>query len=350
MSTRTFDVSAPIVYTPPIRSAAGVPSGAPTPTEIPFAIDTTSTRSSTTGAAPHGPTGGGASALDDLTDVSAGTPSNGDVLQWSSSGSAWISTAVASSGIAETLLDAKGDLIVASAADTPARLAVGTDGYVLVADAASTNGIKWATAASLFPGAGAASSARLHDRRVSADHCQAGRDDGRRPSALGRPDHEQHPAGCRPGRFGLDEHPLLRHLVQRVRVAWYKFASSEGTAWTMTHGAGDDTVAALVVFRGPTAYYNSAYAVDSLTAPRPARRSDRLPRLRLVQHHRGNPGNGLRVASRRPDECHLRPQCHVYEQAADPHRLPQHGADAAPAFTATGGVTAYNTPNIIFKK
>ena len=37
----TFGVSAPIVYTPPIRSAAGVPSGAPTATEIPFAIDTT---------------------------------------------------------------------------------------------------------------------------------------------------------------------------------------------------------------------------------------------------------------------------------------------------------------------
>ncbi len=37
----TFNISAPIVYTPPIRSAAGVPSGAPSPTEIPFAIDTT---------------------------------------------------------------------------------------------------------------------------------------------------------------------------------------------------------------------------------------------------------------------------------------------------------------------
>ena len=37
----TLNISAPIVFTPPIRSAAGVPSGAPTPTEIPFAIDTT---------------------------------------------------------------------------------------------------------------------------------------------------------------------------------------------------------------------------------------------------------------------------------------------------------------------
>lgn len=58
--------------------------------------------------------------------------------------SEWVTPA--SSGIPATLLDAKGDLIVASAADTAARLAVGTDGFVLTADAASTNGIKWAAA------------------------------------------------------------------------------------------------------------------------------------------------------------------------------------------------------------
>lgn len=47
--------------------------------------------------------------------------------------------------IAKALIDAKGDLIVGSANDTPARLAVGVDGQVLVADAASAAGLKWAT-------------------------------------------------------------------------------------------------------------------------------------------------------------------------------------------------------------
>lgn len=46
--------------------------------------------------------------------------------------------------IPEALIDAKGDLVVGSADNTAARLAVGTDGFVLTADAAEATGVKWA--------------------------------------------------------------------------------------------------------------------------------------------------------------------------------------------------------------
>ncbi len=51
-----------------------------------------------------------------------------------------------SNAIQNTIVDAKGDLIGATAADTPARLAVGTNGQVLTADSTTATGLKWATA------------------------------------------------------------------------------------------------------------------------------------------------------------------------------------------------------------
>jgi hypothetical protein len=45
--------------------------------------------------------------------------------------------------IANTIVDAKGDLIVASGADTPARLPVGANGRVLTANSAAANGVSW---------------------------------------------------------------------------------------------------------------------------------------------------------------------------------------------------------------
>jgi hypothetical protein len=49
-----------------------------------------------------------------------------------------------SNAIQNAIVDAKGDLIAATAADTPARLAVGTNGQVLTADSTAATGIKWA--------------------------------------------------------------------------------------------------------------------------------------------------------------------------------------------------------------
>ncbi len=43
-----------------------------------------------------------------------------------------------------TVIDAKGDLLVGSAADTVARLAVGTDGHAVIADSTATNALNYA--------------------------------------------------------------------------------------------------------------------------------------------------------------------------------------------------------------
>jgi hypothetical protein len=47
--------------------------------------------------------------------------------------------------VAKTIVDAKGDIIAATAADTVSRLAVGANNTVLTADSTTATGLKWAT-------------------------------------------------------------------------------------------------------------------------------------------------------------------------------------------------------------
>jgi len=54
----------------------------------------------------------------------------------------WVTTDDANA-IQNAIVDAKGDLISATAADTPARLAVGNNGETLVADSAASTGLRW---------------------------------------------------------------------------------------------------------------------------------------------------------------------------------------------------------------
>lgn len=54
-----------------------------------------------------------------------------------------------SSAISPTIVDAKGDLIAATGADTVSRIAVGSNNQVLTADSSTATGLKWATADAL---------------------------------------------------------------------------------------------------------------------------------------------------------------------------------------------------------
>lgn len=79
-----------------------------------------------------------------------GVGSNDQILTADSTAATGLKWAAApsGSGIPATLIDAKGDLIAGTAADTAARLAVGADGQMLYADSTVTAGVKWAAAPS----------------------------------------------------------------------------------------------------------------------------------------------------------------------------------------------------------
>ena len=76
-------------------------------------------------------------ATGDIEGVTAGTGISGG----GTSGTVTVTNSMA------TAIDAKGDLIGGTGADAFDRLAVGTDGQILVADSSTATGLKWATAA-----------------------------------------------------------------------------------------------------------------------------------------------------------------------------------------------------------
>jgi hypothetical protein len=78
-----------------------------------------------------------------LVDLKGGT--TGQVLSKASNTNmdfTWVTTDDANA-IQNSIVDAKGDLIAASAADTPARLAVGNNGETLVADSSTSTGLRY---------------------------------------------------------------------------------------------------------------------------------------------------------------------------------------------------------------
>jgi hypothetical protein len=103
-------------------------------------------------------------AAGDITGVTAGTGISGG----GTSGTVTVTNSMA------TAIDAKGDLVAGTAADTFSRLAVGANGTVLTADSAEATGLKWAATASSGGyteiATGTLSSTALNITGISADY------------------------------------------------------------------------------------------------------------------------------------------------------------------------------------
>jgi hypothetical protein len=84
----------------------------------------------------------GTSAISHTAGASAKHVFTGDDATFFTAG-----VATADAAIPKSLVTTKGDIIVATANATPARLGAGTNGYVLTADSTQASGLKWATAA-----------------------------------------------------------------------------------------------------------------------------------------------------------------------------------------------------------
>ncbi len=90
-------------------------------------------------------TGTGAASTFDLTTAGKALLDDADAsAQRSTLGLGTMAVAATTDYVAKSLVTTKGDLIAATGSATPARLAVGTNGYVLTADSAQTAGVRWA--------------------------------------------------------------------------------------------------------------------------------------------------------------------------------------------------------------
>jgi hypothetical protein len=110
-----------------------------------------------TGVSVTSPLTGGGTSGSVTVGILSGTTSNLGAVQLSDSTSSTSTSLAATANAVKTtydlangavpksIVDAKGDLVAATAADTVSRLAVGTNGQVLTADSTAATGLAWAT-------------------------------------------------------------------------------------------------------------------------------------------------------------------------------------------------------------
>ena len=158
-------------------------------------------------------------------------------------------------GIQPTIFDAKADILTATAADTPARLAVGTNNQVLTADSSTATGLKWATPSSGMTLLLKASFTNVADTGTTFD--------GLFTSAYDN--YVLVFNNLYGANSGDDPQIQLRYAGPTTQATTYnwRYAETEGSAW-VTFGQGNSPQTSLTLASriGNTNGYGSSYTVN----------------------------------------------------------------------------------------
>lgn len=170
-----------------------------------------------------------------------------------------------SGGLDWTIVDAKGDLIAGTAADTVARKAVGADDTILMADAAQATGLKWVAAAagSTISGTNAAGSADTYAR---SDHNHALPDLGKSFAYIGAGSHASAAPGANQQHYGQ---VFIPHRVTLTGIGYWVGATQNGNVKVGLFNAAGTKVAETTATVGQAAAntfqqvaFSSTYAAD----------------------------------------------------------------------------------------
>lgn len=161
-----------------------------------------------------------------------------------------------SNAIQNAIVDAKGDLITATAADTPARLAVGTNGQTLVADSSTATGLKWAAATSGMTLLKKASFSNVADTGTTFDNLFT--------SAY---DNYVIVINNLYGANSADDPQIqFRYAGPTTQASTYnwRYAQTEGTAWTSFGGASASNFLTLAERIGGSNGYGSSFTINAM--------------------------------------------------------------------------------------